>query len=173
MWPQTTVRTSASSPLKTSFQRSRRESTRTTNRGEPATDWDTCREPWTAALQYCGGYDPQTAEQTLHAVLPDVLRFDRTKPAAYLNGRTLTDDVTSARLAMLTNGKVSSDHIGPHSDLLPEIPYLGAPHPAPPAGQVRAEAEAGIRRPDDDVYMDILGGTFKFRAWRGSDREHR
>ncbi|MFF3125255.1 DUF4331 family protein [Streptomyces sp. NPDC057908] len=104
------------------------------NRGEPATDWDTYREPWTAALQHFGGYDPQTAEQALHTVLPDVLRYDRTKPAAYPNGRTLTDDVTSARLAMLTNGKVSSDHIGPHSDLLPEFPYLGAPHPAPPTG---------------------------------------
>ncbi|SCF76089.1 hypothetical protein GA0115254_116079 [Streptomyces sp. Ncost-T10-10d] len=26
---------------------------------------------------------------------------------------------------------------------------------------------------DRTVPMDILGGTFKFKAWRGSNREHR
>lgn len=40
----------------------------------------------------------------------------------------LTDDVLDARLAMLTNGKVPGDHIGPHTDLLPDFPYLGNPH---------------------------------------------
>ena len=40
----------------------------------------------------------------------------------------LTDDVLDARLAMLTNGKVLGDHIGPHTDLLPDFPYLGNPH---------------------------------------------
>lgn len=104
------------------------------NRGEPSTDWETYREPWTAALQHFGGYDQQAAELALRTVLPDILRYDRSRPAAYPNGRTLTDDVTSARLAMLTNGRVSSDGIGPHTDLLPEFPYLGNPHPAPQAG---------------------------------------
>lgn len=103
------------------------------NAGEPATDWDTYREPWTAALQHFGDYDTQAAEQALHTVLPDVLRYDRTKPAAYPNGRALTDDVTSARLSMLTNGKITSDHIGPHTDLLPRFPYLGTPHAQPAA----------------------------------------
>jgi hypothetical protein len=36
--------------------------------------------------------------------------------------------VLDARLAMLTNGKVPGDHIGPHTDLLPDFPYLGNPH---------------------------------------------
>ncbi|WP_432152992.1 DUF4331 family protein [Streptomyces tricolor] len=98
------------------------------NAGEPADDWDTYREPWTAVLQHFGGYDRQAAEQALRTVLPDILRLDRGKPAAYPNGRTLTDDVTSARLAMLTAGKVPTDHIGPHTDLLPGFPYLGTPH---------------------------------------------
>ncbi|MER6999103.1 DUF4331 family protein [Streptomyces sp. NPDC000410] len=102
------------------------------NQGEPAEDWDTYREPWTAVLQHLGGYDPQAAEQALRTVLPDILRYDRAKPAAYPNGRALTDDVTSARLAMVTGGKVASDHIGPHTDLLPRFPYLGTPHPVPP-----------------------------------------
>jgi hypothetical protein len=98
------------------------------NAGEPADDWATYREPWSAVLQHFGDYDPQAAEQALRTVLPDILRYDRGKPAAYPNGRALTDDVTSARLTMLTGGKVPTDHIGPHTDLLPHFPYLGPPH---------------------------------------------
>jgi hypothetical protein len=80
-------------------------------------------------LQHTGDYSTEGAEQALRVVLPDILRYDRRKPAAYPNGRTLTDDVTSARLSMVTNGKIPSDHIGPHTDLLLEFPYLGNPHP--------------------------------------------
>jgi hypothetical protein len=61
-------------------------------------------------------------------VLPDILRYDRTKPAAYPNGRTLTDDVFSMRFAWLTHGKVTSDGLEPHGDLLAEFPYLGPPN---------------------------------------------
>ncbi|GAA3370160.1 hypothetical protein GCM10020367_15690 [Streptomyces sannanensis] len=98
------------------------------NAGEPADDWDTYKDTWTAALQHFGAYEPAEAEKVLRTVLPDILRFDRSRPAAYPNGRTLTDDVTSARLSMLTNGKVRTDRIGSHKDLLPEFPYLGTPH---------------------------------------------
>ncbi|MCD9194273.1 DUF4331 family protein [Streptomyces albireticuli] len=104
------------------------------NEGEPAQDWDTYREPWSKVLQHTGGYDPRAAEEALRTILPDVLRYDRDRPAAYPNGRALTDDVTSARLAMISGGKVTGDHIGPHTDLLPSFPYLGTPHPVPPAG---------------------------------------
>jgi len=44
------------------------------------------------------------------------------------NGRTLTDDVQDAFLAILTNGKVTEDKVGPHDDLLDQFPYLGPPH---------------------------------------------
>jgi len=44
------------------------------------------------------------------------------------NGRTLTDDVVDVFLSVLTNGKVTGDKVGPHSDLLDEFPYLGPPH---------------------------------------------
>ncbi|MFE0463210.1 DUF4331 family protein [Kitasatospora sp. NPDC058965] len=101
------------------------------NAGEPADDWDTYREPWTAVLAHTGGYSTEEAERALRTVLPDVLRFDRTRPTAYPNGRTLTDDVTSARLAMVSGGRITDDHIGPHTDLLDTFPYLGHPHPAP------------------------------------------
>ncbi|MFF2656186.1 DUF4331 family protein [Kitasatospora sp. NPDC058032] len=104
------------------------------NTGEPADDWDTYRRPWTAVLQHTGDYTTDAATETLKLVLPDILRYDRSRPAAYPNGRTLTDDVTSARLAMISGGKITSDHIPPHTDLLPVFPHLGHPHPYPPAG---------------------------------------
>ncbi|GAA0272352.1 hypothetical protein GCM10010302_07450 [Streptomyces polychromogenes] len=95
-----------------------------------AGDWDTYREAWSAVLAHTGGYSAEDAEKALRTVLPDVLRYDRSRPAAYPNGRTLTDDVTSARLAMVSGGKITDDHIGPHTDLLDRFPYLGHPHPA-------------------------------------------
>ncbi len=100
------------------------------NMGEPADDWENYREPWTVVLQHTGNYTVAAAEQTLRVVLPDILRYDRAKPAAYPNGRKLTDDVTSARLSMVSSGKISTDNIGPHTDLLAEFPYLGHPHAA-------------------------------------------
>ena len=42
----------------------------------------------------------------------------------------LTDDAGDAFVAVLTNGKVMEDKVGPHGDLLPEFPYLGPPHNA-------------------------------------------
>ncbi|MGW4891683.1 DUF4331 family protein [Kitasatospora sp. NPDC004240] len=100
------------------------------NAGEPADDWATYREPWTAVLQHTGAYTTDAATETLKLVLPDVLRYDRSRPAVYPNGRTLTDDVTSARLAMVSGGRITSDHIPPHTDLLPTFPHLGHPHPS-------------------------------------------
>ncbi|MDH6711014.1 hypothetical protein P3T27_007766 [Kitasatospora sp. MAA19] len=99
------------------------------NAGEPADDWDTYREAWTAVLQHAGDYTTEAATETLKLVLPDILRYDRSRPAAYPNGRTLVDDVTSARLTMVSGGKITSDHIPPHTDLLPTFPHLGHPHP--------------------------------------------
>jgi hypothetical protein len=64
-------------------------------------------------------------------MLPDILHYDYTRPVAYPgNGRLPTDDATDAFLALITNGKVPEDKVGPHTDLLPEFPYLGPPHRA-------------------------------------------
>jgi hypothetical protein len=52
-----------------------------------------------------------------------------TRPASFPdNGRTLTDDAVDAFLAILTNGKVTEDKVGPHDDLLAAFPYLEPPH---------------------------------------------
>jgi hypothetical protein len=83
------------------------------------------------ALEHTGGYTPEDARRVAGTLLPDLLRYDPTRPVRYPdNGRTLTDDVTDAFLPILTNGKVTEDKVGPHGDLLAEFPYLGPPHNA-------------------------------------------
>ena len=57
-----------------------------------------------------------------------MLSFDPTKPAKYPNGRVFTDDVIDYRLAFLTKGECPPSGLKPHTDILEEFPYLGAPH---------------------------------------------
>jgi hypothetical protein len=62
-------------------------------------------------------------------MLPDLLRYNPTRPARCPdNGRALTDDAADAFVAVITNGRVTEDKVGPHTDLLAEFPYLGPPH---------------------------------------------
>jgi hypothetical protein len=61
-------------------------------------------------------------------VLPDVLVYDPSDRGGFPNGRRLTDDVGDLMIATLTRGRVTTDLVGPHTDLLDEFPYLGAPH---------------------------------------------
>ena len=80
----------------------------------------------------CGPWPPRAVAELLgHAlqVLPDILRYDRTVPAAYPNGRGLTDAVYNVRYAWLSNGKIPPSGLKPHDDLLDRFPYLGPPHP--------------------------------------------
>jgi Domain of unknown function (DUF4331) len=82
-------------------------------------------------LEHAGGYTPKEARRVARTLLPDMLSYDPRYPASFpRNGRTLTDDAADAFLAVLTNGKVTGDRVGPHGDLLIEFPYLGAPHNA-------------------------------------------
>jgi hypothetical protein len=81
------------------------------------------------SLEHTGGYTPEAAKLAAQALLPDVLRYDPSRPASYpQSGRALTDDVVDHFLSILTNGKVKGDGAGPHRDLLPGFPYLGPPH---------------------------------------------
>jgi hypothetical protein len=97
------------------------------NSRQPVDDVVNYLGPWSKLLED-NGYLPDEAKAAAMQVLPDILRYDRTKPAAYPNGRTLTDDVFSMRFAWLTHGKVTSDGLEPHGDLLAEFPYLGPPN---------------------------------------------
>jgi hypothetical protein len=96
--------------------------------GEPANDARFITV-FAHALEHTGGYAPEEARRVARTLLPDMLFYDPTRLASFPdNGRTLTDDAVDAFLAVLTNGKVTEDKVGPHVDLLAEFPYLGPPH---------------------------------------------
>jgi len=97
--------------------------------GEPAQD-ERFVANFAHALEHTGGYEPQRALAVAGSLLPDVLPYDPRRPAAYPNGRALTDDVSDVFLSLFTDGKVRGDNVGPHTDLLNEFPYVGAPHSA-------------------------------------------
>jgi hypothetical protein len=99
------------------------------NSRQPADDVANYLGPWSKILENAGGYSPEEARAAALQVLPDILHYDRTKPATYPNGRVLTDDVYSIRFAWLSNGKIPPAGLKPHSDLLPDFPYLGLPNP--------------------------------------------
>jgi hypothetical protein len=47
-------------------------------------------------------------------MLPELLRYDPTRPASYPhNGRRPSDDTADAFLTVITNGKVTGDGVGP------------------------------------------------------------
>jgi hypothetical protein len=63
-------------------------------------------------------------------LLPDVLPYDPAVAATngIFNGRSLTDDVIDNELPVVTNGLVTTDCVGPHSDYRSTFPYLGVSH---------------------------------------------
>jgi hypothetical protein len=96
--------------------------------GEPATDARFV-DSFAHVLEHAGGYSPEDAKRVAESLLPDVLPYDPTQPAAYpQNGRALTDEASDHFLTLFTNGKVTGDGVGPHTDLLSEFPYVGPPH---------------------------------------------
>ncbi len=74
------------------------------------------------------GYTQAKATQIAKILLPDILAFNYTSTAGYLNGRRLADDVIDISLALVTNGQVTTDMVGPHTDYLSTFPYVGNPH---------------------------------------------
>jgi hypothetical protein len=99
------------------------------NSRQPADDVTNYLGPWSTILGKSDGYPPDEARAAAMQVLPDILHYDRTRPASYRNGRVLTDDVYSMRFAWLTRGKVPPTGLQPHDDLLAQFPYLGVPNP--------------------------------------------
>jgi hypothetical protein len=81
------------------------------------------------ALQlHAFGHPFAEAQAIAQLLLPDILTYDYSSPAGFLNGRKLTDDVIDIELNLVTNGQVTTDEVGPHTDLLPTFPYMGNPH---------------------------------------------
>jgi Domain of unknown function (DUF4331) len=74
------------------------------------------------------GYTAAQATGIADILLPDILTYDYSSSAGFLNGRKLTDDVIDAELSLVTNGAIKTDFVGPHTDYLKHFPYLGRPH---------------------------------------------
>jgi hypothetical protein len=74
------------------------------------------------------GHSTAESQAIAELLLPDVLTFDFSSSAGFLNGRRLQDDVIDAELALVSNGAVTTDMVGPHTDYLADFPYLGNPH---------------------------------------------
>jgi hypothetical protein len=96
--------------------------TATTSTGE------TFLQLFTSELEALGGYSASQATGIAEILLPDILTFDYSSSAGFLNGRKLTDDVIDIELNLVTNGKITGDGVGPHTDYLSDFPYLGNPH---------------------------------------------
>jgi hypothetical protein len=81
------------------------------------------------SLEHLGGFAPAEARRVAGTLLPDLIYYDYSRPAAFpQNGRKPSDDAADTFLAIITDGKLKGDGIGAHGDLLPEFPYLGPPH---------------------------------------------
>jgi hypothetical protein len=92
-----------------------------------------------SALDTEGAYSNNQARTLRNVLLPDILTYDTSTPAAGpLNGRALADDVIDAELNIVTGGfpfpgrddagAIPSDCVGPHDDYRNRFPYLGRPH---------------------------------------------
>jgi hypothetical protein len=98
------------------------------NAGNPVDDVANYATPLTKVLQD-HGYTAEEATAAVLSLLPDILHYDRTQSACYPNGRSLSDDVFTERMAFLTNGAQTSGGVKPHQDLLADFPFLGVPNP--------------------------------------------
>jgi pimeloyl-ACP methyl ester carboxylesterase len=76
------------------------------------------------------GYAPGEATAAARTLLPDILHYDRTRPACYPNGRVMTDDVFSARMIFMTHGRANPQGVRPH-----EPDQVGGKAPSP-VGQI-------------------------------------
>lgn len=95
-----------------------------------------------SALDSEGDYSAGQAAALADVLLPDVITYDTTTPAAGpLNGRALADDVIDIELNITTGGDpldlfadrdatggVTGDGVSAHTDYLSVFPYLGEPH---------------------------------------------
>ena len=105
------------------------------NQAQPDQDRALFAAAFAAALRGYG-HDDESARMAAQTLLPDILQYDSSSAAGYPNGRGFADDIIDIQLTLATNGRVTGDLVGPHSDTLNSFPYLGVPHPvAVPAGR--------------------------------------
>jgi hypothetical protein len=74
------------------------------------------------------GYSETEANQLALEWLPDILPYNYLDSGGYPNGRKLTDGIVDNLVEIMTKGKMKDDLLSPHTDYLPEFPYLGIPN---------------------------------------------
>jgi hypothetical protein len=82
-------------------------------RATPTTSGQTFLQVFTSELEMLGGYTASQADAIARVLLPDILTFDFSSSQGFLNGRRLQDDVIDISLNLVTNGKITSDGVGP------------------------------------------------------------
>jgi hypothetical protein len=101
------------------------------NFGSPSTDRRNFRSTVIATL-VADGNTPSFAALLTDILLPDMLTFDTSSGAGFLNGRQLLDDVIDAELGLILghfpHGAVTTDCVGNDSNFLSRFPYLGPPN---------------------------------------------
>ena len=95
------------------------------NEGDPVNDWRDFGASFVSTLTALGAADP---EGLAHVLLPDILTYDTSSSAGFLNGRQLPDDVIDAELNLITNGGLTTDCVGNDSTFLGSFPFLGNPN---------------------------------------------
>lgn len=103
------------------------EAKNTFNHIEPTQDRALFEASFISTLESFGHPAPE-AKAIAEILLPDILTYDYSSSAGFLNGRKLADDVIDAELALVSNGAVTTDLVGPHTNYLSTFPYLGNPH---------------------------------------------
>jgi hypothetical protein len=107
------------------------------NNTQPKDDVAMWKSTVVAALNGLGS-DPALAD----ALLPDILTFDTSKTAGFLNGRQLADDVIDGELKLITGNNAAGDNVANDSTFLTAFPYVGEPNTAPAPTPIPASTAA-------------------------------
>jgi hypothetical protein len=116
------------------------------NAGTPATDAANFSDEFTTTITALSS--PANAAALTPVLLPDVLTYDSSSNAGFLNGRQLANDVIDAELNLLSAGAVTGDGVNANDRaFLSAFPYLASPNPIPePAtAALMLLAVAGLR----------------------------
>ncbi len=106
------------------------------NASKPGGDAATFGADVSATIEALNGGDSATAAALAGVLLPDVLTFDTSSAAGFLNGRRLADDVIDAELGLLTNGAVTGDGVDANDvPFRATFPYLAPAHGSAPAAE--------------------------------------
>ena len=99
------------------------------NAAAPADDPARFGDDVRATITALSGGDAGFAAAVTDILLPDVLTFDTSSSAGFLNGRQLADDVIDIELDLLTKGGVTGDGVDANDvPFRADFPYLAPAH---------------------------------------------